>query len=346
MVGEEDGNINLCEKILKRYLLKYPSGLFFLFFKARIEFCQGNFKESIQCCFRAWKIQNEWPEFYAVPIWQLFWMECLMMNWNKANEYITYLLETNLWSPTMYSYYKASLLFMRENELSSEEISTINSLMENVPKLVLDSNRKLFAIEKFAIQQSEIYLTETKPPVLPIFLSMFIDNLFPFLKKNKECANKIHEVIQREYEKNEKKTTAKYFIDDKCTILLLKGSCLRQLKNYKPAIECLNQVLELEKQIVLTNFLIPFTFVELAFIHIEKKDKNMANILLEQAKNYTGYIFESRLQFKIHSTLLNLKNIKTSSHKNVNKNVQKNSKSGLHKKTKKSNYTPAGPSTS
>lgn len=71
--------------------------------------------------------------------------------------------------------------------------------------------------------------------------------------------------------------------------------------------QCLQKVIELEKQIQDDTHLVPYALVELAVIANYQGDKEHAVQLVETArKNYTGYSLESRLHFRMHSLMLEL----------------------------------------
>lgn len=55
-------------------------------------------------------------------------------------------------------------------------------------------------------------------------------------------------------------------------------------------------------------FIVPYSIVEIAFLHIDQGDFELAISCLEDAKkNYTGYSLESRLHFRIHTALSELR---------------------------------------
>jgi hypothetical protein len=71
---------------------------------------------------------------------------------------------------------------------------------------------------------------------------------------------------------------------------------------------CLEDSIGLQKQIKEDSFIIPYAIVEIAFLHIDQGRNELAISCLEDAKkNYTGYSLESRLHFRIHTALTDLK---------------------------------------
>lgn len=173
---------------------------------------------------------------------------------------------------------------------------------------------KSLPMEKFACKKSERYFNQGNKLVLPVLELMFLWNLFKVLNKNGVLASKVYRLIEKtETELNGQQSTAttptdKYDVDNKCLVLLLKGACLRQMNSPQQAVNCLESVISLEKQIVEDTYLVPYAIVELGLVFMEGGRTDRAVLALEDAKrNYTGYSLESRLHFRIHTALAELK---------------------------------------
>lgn len=52
----------------------YPEGVWFLFFKGRLEFMKGNLDDAIYWYKRSWKSQEVWPQFHHMCFWELLWV--------------------------------------------------------------------------------------------------------------------------------------------------------------------------------------------------------------------------------------------------------------------------------
>lgn len=64
----------------------------------------------------------------------------------------------------------------------------------------------------------------------------------------------------------------------------------------------------MQKSLKEDYFIIPYAIVEIAFLHIDQGRFELAISCLEDAKkNYTGYSLESRLHFRIHTALSELR---------------------------------------
>jgi tetratricopeptide (TPR) repeat protein len=230
------------------------------------------------------------------------------MNWKEALVYCTSLLEGSRWSRTIYSYQKAALMCMMKEELSSTDIVVIDNLMKDVPKYKQRIAGKSLPMEKFALKKAERYFEQNHNLVLPVMELMYIWNLFKAMKNFNVASNvyKLTEKVLKDL--NEGLKSSKYDADNRALILLLQGACLRQMKSPLQALNCLESVISLQKDIVEDNYLVPYAIVELALIEWERGNREKAILALEDAKkNYSGYSLESRLHFRIHTALTEYK---------------------------------------
>lgn len=165
-------------------------------------------------------------------------------------------------------------------------------------------------MEKFAVKKSERYFNQGKKLVLPVLELMYVWNLFKILRKNSVLASRVYRLVETTLnELNAEKTSSRYDMDNKCLVWLLKGACLRQMNSPQQAIQCLETVISFEKQIVEDHYLVPYAIVELALVFMSESNLERASEALEDAKrNYTGYSLESRLHFRIHTALTDIKN--------------------------------------
>lgn len=74
---------------------------------------------------------------------------------------------------------------------------------------------------------------------------------------------------------------------------------------------CLEEAISLHKKIKEDFYIIPYAIVEIGLLHIDQNRLDLAMSCLEDAKkNYTGYSLESRLHFRIHTALSDLRSQK------------------------------------
>lgn len=315
VLSHSDGDLEWCEQVLQQELSLYPNGVWFLFFKGRLELTRGNFEECIDWYIKSWKSQNVWSQFHHLCYWELMWAHCSMQQWNKAIMYATMLVNESNWSRTIYLYQKAAILLMQKPPTGNEEKQLIDSLMMQVPTYKQRIAGKSLPMEKFVIKRTERYFAQKKNLILPIFELMYVWNLFRIIGKRQDLILNIFKRIEET--ERELKTASKneYYADNKALLLLLKGACLRQMQHPLQSEECLRRVLQLEKSVKEDTYLFPYATVELALLAQNQGDTQLAIGFLEDAKkNYTGYLLESRLHFRIHSDLMMLTGKKTNNY--------------------------------
>ncbi|KAF5274539.1 hypothetical protein FQA39_LY07151 [Lamprigera yunnana] len=309
VLSHGEGDFKICEDILETFLKKYPEGVWFLFFKGRLEFMKGNVDNSIQWYIKSWKSQDKWPQFHHMCFWELAWVHCLKLQWKEALVYATYLLDGSRWSRTIYSYQKAVILYMMKDALSATEQMSIENLMKDLPTYKQRIAGKSLPMEKFVIRKSERYFNQSRMLVVPVLELMYLWNLFKVLKNKFHLAENIFKLIENaENDFQIKNKYQKYNGDNKALILLLKGACLRQMHSPLQALECLETAISLAKDIQEDHYIVPYAIAELGLIEWEQNNKEKAIAALEDAKkNYTGYSLESRLHFRIHTALTQFK---------------------------------------
>ncbi|XP_044576728.1 tetratricopeptide repeat protein 39B-like [Cotesia glomerata] len=318
VLSHRDGDLDWCDKALKNELHHYPDGVWFLFFKGRLEFMKANIENSIQWYEKSWKSQNIWPQFHHLCFWELMWAHCCQQDWDSALFYAQSLAEQSNWSRTIYLYQQAVLMIMKQQQnekdqpqkvSSAADLEKISSLMTQVPTYKQRIAGKSLPMEKFVVKKSERYFSQNKTLVLPIFELMFVWNLFRIIGKRSDLIVDVYKIIEAEEKTLNQTQKQKYTADNLGLLLLIKGTCLRQMKLPLQAEDCLKRVIEMEKEIKEDCYLVPYAMVELAVLARDRNDNQGAVNLLEDAKkNYTGYSLESRLHFRIHAELMDLNN--------------------------------------
>ncbi|KAL6427087.1 hypothetical protein ACFW04_009332 [Cataglyphis niger] len=315
VLSHSDGDLEWCDQVLQQELSLYPNGVWFLFFKGRLELTRGNFEECIDWYIKSWKSQNVWSQFHHLCYWELMWAHCSLQQWNKAVMYATMLMNESNWSRTIYLYQKAAILLMQKPSNGSEEKQQIDNLMMQAPTYKQRIAGKSLPMEKFVIKKTERYFAQKKNLVLPIFELMYVWNFFRIIGKRQDLILNIFKRIEET--ERELKTASKneFHADNEALLLLLKGVCLRQMQHRLQSEECLRRVLQLEKLVKEDTYLFPYATVELALLAQDQGDTQLAIGFLEDAKkNYTGYLLESRLHFRIHSDLMILTGKKTNNY--------------------------------
>ncbi|XP_066586378.1 tetratricopeptide repeat protein 39B-like [Prorops nasuta] len=302
-----DGDLEWCEKALDTELSYYPNGVWFLFFKGRLELARGNIEQCIEWYTKSWKSQDMWRQFHHVCFWELMWAHCVLHDWNNAAEYANILSDESNWSRCVYLFQKAAILLMLKPTPNSDEKHFIDKLMLQAPTHKQRIAGKSLPIEKFVVRKAERYFAQKKSLVLPVYEMMYVWNLFRIIGKRQDLLLLMFKNIEEE-EKNLSGTVrSDYHADNEALLLLLKGACLRLMKHPLLSEDCLKRVLSLEKQIKEDSYLPPYATVEMALLAQDLGNIPLAISLLEDAKkHYTGYSLETRLHFRIHAELSRL----------------------------------------
>ncbi|KAJ1519416.1 hypothetical protein ONE63_004708 [Megalurothrips usitatus] len=308
VLSHTDGDLELCEKILEEQLGQYPKGVWFLFFKGRLEFMKGNLEEADKWYIRSWQSQSKWPHFHHLCFWELMFVHALRLDWRLANEYAERLVTQSRWSRTIYQYQQAAILLMIK-DLSPEEQDKVEELMRTAPDYKQRLAGKSLPMEKFVIRKTERYFAQKKFLILPGVELVYMWNLFKTLRNKWSVAENIYKLVEKtlkEFDET-KKYASDFDADNRALLLLLKGALLHVMGSPLQAQQCLQKVIALEKQIQDDTHIVPYALVELAVIAINQGEKEQAIQLIESArKNYTGYSLESRLHFRMHSIMLDL----------------------------------------
>ncbi|CRL02968.1 CLUMA_CG016255, isoform A [Clunio marinus] len=237
--NNQEGDLVLCEQMLKEQLDLFPNGVWFLFFKGRLEFMKGNLDEALLWYNRSLNSQNTWIQFHHICFWEMLWVHTLKLNWRKASFFANSLVKCSKWSRTMYSYQEASLLCMiDEKELTAMEKTAIEKLLHEVPKHKQRIAGKSLPMEKFACKRAERYFL-TGRLIIPAIELMFLWNFFKICGKHFHVADGILKIIEKTLKSIEQRADD-YVTDNTALLLLLKGSCLRHMNN---PLQALNLVL-------------------------------------------------------------------------------------------------------
>lgn len=310
VLSHQEGDLKLCDEILQTQLKKYPKGVWFLFYRGRLEFMRGHLKEAEEWYLKCRDSQKQWTQFHHFCYWELLWLHCVKLEWSKAEGYATKMLEGSKWSPTIYSYQKAAIMIMQldgKEDEAKEKI--ISDLMKDVPKYKQRIAGKSLPMEKFCIRRSERFFYQKETLMLPMIELMYMWNMFKLLKSNYQIVDQVLKVIERALRNLTYSVPLnKYDNDNRAMLLLLKGACLRQMSSPLQALECLETAISLQKELIEDTYIVPYAIVELALLEWEQGNKEKALLALDDAKrNHSGYSLESRLHFRIHTAHTELK---------------------------------------
>lgn len=163
-------------------------------------------------------------------------------------------------------------------------ILIVTITLRELPKYKQRIAGKSLPMEKFVIKKSERYFNQNKILILPVIELMYLWNLFKIFRKQFMLAEKTFKLIEKAEEECNNIEFQKYSADNKALVLLLKGACLRHMNSPLQALEYLEKVIAMEKDIQEDHFLIPYAIVELALTEWEQHNREKAILALEDAK--------------------------------------------------------------
>ncbi|XP_063787332.1 tetratricopeptide repeat protein 39A-like isoform X1 [Pseudophryne corroboree] len=306
-IGDED--VTEADDLLQPYLSRYPKSAIFLFFAGRIEEIKGNIDEAIRWFEDGCSAQQSWKQFHHMCYWELMWCFAYKGTWKVAYFYADLLSKESRWSKAMYVYMKAAFLSMLPSEEPRPFGESEVELFRLVPTLKQKIAGKSPPTEKYAIRKARRY--QAKDPIslpVPALEMMYLWNGFSILGKDAQLTENTLNILCVTENRLFQEPASEYREDDHCSILLLKGLCLKHQGRLTQAEQCFSHIYQSEKKIKLDHHLVPNSLLELSLLYMQQGRTDDAVLLLRRAKNnYKNYSMESRTLFRIHAALSKLK---------------------------------------
>ncbi|XP_056426421.1 tetratricopeptide repeat protein 39A-like isoform X2 [Hyla sarda] len=306
-IGDED--IREADSLLEPYLSRYPKSAIFLFFAGRTEEIKGNIDEAIHWFEEGCSAQQSWKQFHHMCYWELMWCFAYKGMWKVAYFYADLLSKENRWSKAMYVYMKAAFLSMLPADESRPFGESEEELFRQVPSLKQKIAGKSPPTEKYVIRKARRYQAKnpTSLPV-PALEMMYLWNGFSVLGKDAQLTGGALNTLCEAENRLLREPDNEYLDDDHCSILLLKGLCLKHRGSLTQAEQCFTHIHKSEKKIKHDHHLVPNALLELSLLYMQQRRGEDAIPLLRCAKNnYKNYSMESRTLFRIHAALSKLK---------------------------------------
>ncbi|XP_028298241.1 tetratricopeptide repeat protein 39B isoform X2 [Gouania willdenowi] len=310
ILGSGEGNLQEAEALLEPYLQKYPKGSIVLFYAARISALRGHLEKARSLYEQCVSSQQQWKQVHHLCYWELMWTHTYQQEWKQAYQYADLLCRESRWSKAIYVYQKAAILSMMTEDQVKKSGEDLVELFRQVEGLKQRLAGKSIPTEKFAVRKSRRYKSSSPVPlVLPALEMMYVWNGFTIVGKRPDCTEALLVTVETAEEQlRAQSEPSEFHADDSCLVQLLKGLCLKHLDRLLQAELCFTQVLSSENRIRYDHYLIPFSLYELGLIYQQQGDIGKATAHMEKAKsNYKDYSLESRLHFRIHAALGNLK---------------------------------------
>ncbi|XP_075433623.1 tetratricopeptide repeat protein 39A-like [Ascaphus truei] len=137
---------------------------------------------------------------------------------------------------------------------------------------------------------------------------MYLWNGFSVLGRDPQLTEDTLSTLCEAESRLQEAPVSEYTEDDICSVLLLKGLCLKHQGRAWQAEQCFTHVHQSEKKIKFDHHLVPNALLELSLLYMQQRRGEDAIPLLRRAKNnYKNYSMESRTLFRIHAALSKLK---------------------------------------
>ncbi|XP_053318562.1 tetratricopeptide repeat protein 39A-like [Spea bombifrons] len=309
ILGTGEDNFLEAESILQPYQTRYPKSAIFLFFAGRIEEIKGNIDEAVRWFEVGCSAQQTWKQFHHMCYWELMWCFAYKGMWKVAYFYADLLFKENRWSKAMYVYMKAAFLSMLPADEARPFGENEVDLFRLVPSLKQKIAGKSQPTEKYVIRKARRYQAKEPAPLpVPALEIMYLWNGFSVLGKDPQLTENALNTLRCAESRLHEEPANEYLDDDLCSILLMKGLCLRHQGRLTHAEECFIRICQSEKRIKFDHHLIPNALLELGLLYMQQRRGEDAVPILRRAKNsYKNYSMESRTLFRIHAALSKLK---------------------------------------
>ncbi|XP_076308576.1 LOW QUALITY PROTEIN: tetratricopeptide repeat protein 39A-like [Tachypleus tridentatus] len=301
-LGLCDGDLELCEKHIKKMLKKYPKGALYLFFDARLKQLQGKVDDAIQTYEDSIRSQHEWRQFHYMCIWEKIWCYCYKCDWINAAKCCDTLYKVCRWSPATYYYLYGCFLYMQMLDGKSSLFEEIVNVFKKVPELKQKFAGKSSPIEKFCVKRAEKFFRQGRQLMLPLLEILYLWHGFPILGKTPHLLRVYLHMIESNVSRAKKAKENRETVDDYYMLTFLRGVVLKYLDCPLQAEEYFKEIVRNEKEIKEDSFLPPYAAGELAILFTEQGRNSEASQWLHLARhNYHGYLAEVMLHFRLHA---------------------------------------------
>lgn len=343
-LGNGEGDVIYAEEVLQPQLKAFPKGAIFLYYSARIEQVQGKLDDAIVTYNDSINVQSEWKQFHHICYWEMIWCYSYKGDWARAYHFAAVLLTESRWSRTTYMYLKASLRVMARltnqqiaREDDKDEKDTEEYMFRRLPAYKQRIAGKSIPFEKFSIHKANKYLEQNNRLFLPGLELILVWNGFKVLHRRPDLVEPMLKLVQislAELERTKDKNAN--YVDDWCLGNLLQGMCYRCMRKPTEALESMLNAVQRSKDLVQDFYLAPFACAEVGFLYLEEGDLDRAKDYLNKArKDYENHMLQSRLHFRIHSALQEIKRIRREAKETSKraKQLRKHSKKNVNNNT-------------
>jgi hypothetical protein len=145
---------------------------------------------------------------------------------------------------------------------------------------------------------------------MPAIEFLYIWNMFAIIDNAPHFAEPILERVEAKMVlfQHQRDLSEEESMDELALCLLLKGMCLRSLGYPLQAQECFLEVINNDKRLKESGFLAPHCCMELGLTLMRRGEDTLAREWLEKSrKQYTGYLLETLVHFRVHCALRSIR---------------------------------------
>jgi tetratricopeptide (TPR) repeat protein len=126
-------NIPKASQMINKNLEKYPESFMYFIFKGKVSQAARRLEDAISEFNTVIDKQKDWRQLAHVCFWDIGLSYGALGEWTKAGEYFDTLFKENKWSPAIYMYLKAVMLYTAD---PVKNIKEVEEMMTKVPTLL------------------------------------------------------------------------------------------------------------------------------------------------------------------------------------------------------------------
>lgn len=158
-----DVDFEFADKILSWNLVRFPNGIFFLYFSARLYAAQALPEKAIEYYRNAIESQRDYKQLHHMCFWDLSITYLTTCDYARAHECYDVLSRESNWSKSIYQYAKAVMLY----ETGMDDRAKSATVMRTVPKLIKKVAGRQIPFERFAVLKAKKYIANSNRLPLP-----------------------------------------------------------------------------------------------------------------------------------------------------------------------------------
>jgi tetratricopeptide (TPR) repeat protein len=162
-------DIPTARNILDYNMKRYPNGIFFLYFQARLYTSECEPEQANESLQKALELDLEYVQLQHMCLWDYGCNYLQLNNWEGARQCYEILRQESNWSRAVYTYATAVNIMELVNDPAHPEHTSkhVTELVTQIPKLVKKIAGKSLPIEKFIARKARKYTSQDNRLFLP-----------------------------------------------------------------------------------------------------------------------------------------------------------------------------------